>query len=206
MLRLLLGIVGTVTSQMSEEEINKMWDANGSGAADPQYASEDGAALNDAARKVVEMNDYVRKMHSAASSRAAVPAPPPPAAAAAAAASAAAAATLTPVSIHAKGKFKYVLIDVSGGAAKQHLVRSIADVMYHADVYETTVRKELTPRGLRGSVLGGGRLVHDPARKTLNVFGYSMTFGRCEKCNQETAHMLEQAYPDYKVTWSNDGY
>ena len=119
---------------------------------------------------------------------------------------AAAAATLVPVSIHAKGKFKYVLIDVSGGATKQHLVRSIADVMYHANVYETTVRKELTPRGLRGSVLGGGRLVHDPARKTLDIYGYSMTFGRCEKCNQETAHMLEKAYPDYKVTWSNDGY
>lgn len=102
-----------------------------------------------------------------------------------------------------------MLIEVTGGnsgAPPQHLLRSISGVEFHADVYEEAVADELKPLGLGGYVLGGGRLVHAPAAKTLDVYGYSKTFGRCGSCNEEAAAMLRHKYPEYKVTWSNEGY
>ena len=55
-------------------------------------------------------------------------------------------------------------------------------------------------------VLGGGRLIVTPAIDSIQVYGYSKTYGRCEDCNNISAAMLREAYPGRRVTWSNDGY
>ena len=223
---LLLATVVISTSQMNEDEIDKLWDAGvgdgggnsggavvddgvGEAAAEEpaRYAEDGGAALNDAARKVLHLHETARSaqgvrhtpdMGGGGDERDGD--------------DRAGASTLTPlppVSIHPTGTYKFVLIEVTGdnsGAPPQHLLRSISGVEYHADVYEEAVADELKPRGLGGYVLGGGRLVHTPAAKKIDVYGYSKTFGRCVSCNEEAAMMLRQKYPEYKVTWSNEGY
>ena len=55
-------------------------------------------------------------------------------------------------------------------------------------------------------VLGGGRLIVTPAIDSIQVYGYSKTYGRCEDCNNISAAMLREAYPGRRVSWSNDGY
>ena len=51
---------------------------------------------------------------------------------------------------------------------------------------------------------GGGRITHDPAAKTIFIYGYSQGYGRCD--HDKTQAIIQESYPDYQVTWSNDGY
>ncbi|KNC75682.1 hypothetical protein SARC_11798, partial [Sphaeroforma arctica JP610] len=54
------------------------------------------------------------------------------------------------------------------------------------------------------SVEGGGRILHDTQAKTIHIFGFSYGFGLA---NHRTSQaQCEKTYPDYKVTWSNEGY
>lgn len=43
---------------------------------------------------------------------------------------------------------------------------------YLADVYDK-VQEEMTLLGLDTECLGGGRILHEPAKKSIEVFGYS---------------------------------
>ena len=40
----------------------------------------------------------------------------------------------------------------------------------------------------------------------MSVYGYSKTFGRCPGCNERTAIILREAFPEYETTWRDDGY
>lgn len=60
--------------------------------------------------------------------------------------------------------------------------------------------------GLAARVLGGGRLVYDPAGKRLSVYGYSKTFGRAPGNNEVTAGILQRQFPGFVVEWSDEGY
>ena len=55
-------------------------------------------------------------------------------------------------------------------------------------------------------VVGGGRIERDDEAKTMSVYGYSKTFGRCPGCNERTAIILREAFPEYETTWRDDGY
>ena len=160
-----------------------------------RYSDVDGTALNAAARAVLRKQGSARRQHAmggggdAAGNR-----------------QDGALSEIPAVDIHGLGRYKFVLIEASNGSSKRQLVRSKEGIEFHADVFSRALQHELEPRGVSGLVLGGGRLVHNPQRKRLEVYGYSKTFGRCAWCNERVAAMLRKQYPAYAVTWSNEGY
>ena len=106
----------------------------------------------------------------------------------------------------ADGLWKYVLLEVTdAGGASRRLARNYADLAYHAEM-----AKEATRRELGGypnvTVRGGGRVRFSAARRTIEIYGYSKTYGRCRACNKEAAALAEASYPGFAVTWSNEGY
>jgi len=107
----------------------------------------------------------------------------------------------------APGTWKYVLLqahDAFGG--KRILVRNTANLQYHAEMAHEA-KKEL--HGLQKvDVLGGGRIAFEGSPKKISVWGYSKTFGRCEPCNKQAAELIRRsdAYGQFPVTWSNEGY
>ena len=106
----------------------------------------------------------------------------------------------------ADGLWKYVLLEVTdAGGASRRLARNYADFAYHAEM-----AKEATRRELGGypnvTVRGGGRVRFSAARRTIEIYGYSKTYGRCRACNKEAAALAEASYPGFAVTWSNEGY
>ena len=66
--------------------------------------------------------------------------------------------------------------------------------------------KPLKKQGIQGSVVGGGRIIRDDKSLTMSVFGYSKTFGRSPGCNEASAEILRAEFPEYSVTWSDEGY
>ena len=87
-------------------------------------------------------------------------------------------------------------------------MRDTPGLEYHAEMAEHAMRTEL--HGLQSvKVLGGGRIAFEgaPAR-TISVYGYSKTYGRCEACNRQAAELLRASpeYGQFPVSWSNEGY
>ncbi|KAM6297248.1 14 kDa phosphohistidine phosphatase [Aegotheles albertisi] len=121
-----------------------------------------------------------------------------------AAAAGAALAAVPDVDIDGGGVFKYVLVRVraAGGAGKD-VVRGHGWAEYHADIYERT-EQELAQQGLGCECLGGGRLAHHPAERKIHVYGYSVGFGRAD--HSVTTEKLKAKYPDYEITWADEGY
>ncbi|XP_010562948.1 PREDICTED: 14 kDa phosphohistidine phosphatase [Haliaeetus leucocephalus] len=72
-----------------------------------------------------------------------------------------------------------------------------------ADIYEQTAR-ELAQQGLGCECLGGGRLSHRPEERKIHVYGYSVGFGRAD--HSVTTEKLKAEYPDYEITWADEGY
>uniref|UniRef100_A0A023F860 Sex-regulated protein janus-A n=1 Tax=Triatoma infestans TaxID=30076 RepID=A0A023F860_TRIIF len=113
------------------------------------------------------------------------------------------------VEIDPEGTFKYVLIRVyapqtkDGNEPSKMIVRGNARGPYHADIYDETVQK-LTKLKLDTECVGGGRIQHSPQDKCIKVYGYSQGFGKAD--HELTASLLKIAYPEYNVTWSDDGY
>ena len=75
--------------------------------------------------------------------------------------------------------------------------------MYHGDIYDRIAPK-IEKLGPKCECVGGGRIFHDAEKKTIEIYGYSQGFGLAD--HAESARILEKKYPDYKVTWSNEGY
>ena len=86
--------------------------------------------------------------------------------------------------------------------------RSLAGYKFHAETYKTLMQKLKKRHGdvVVGSVIGGGRISRDPKLQMISVYGYSKTFGRCAGCNERSAGILRAQYPDYEVSWSDEGY
>lgn len=61
--------------------------------------------------------------------------------------------------------------------------------------------------GLRASVLGGGRMEHDPAARTLSIYGYSSGFGPApHEVAAAIAHRWLPLYDREAITVSYKGY
>ena len=104
-----------------------------------------------------------------------------------------------------KGVFKYIQIACKMPDGSQQLVvRGWADCPYHADVLEKFDATENQSQQCQLSCPGGGRIEHDVPAKKIKIFGYSQGFGRCD--HAETQRIVQQDFPDYEVTWSNEGY
>ncbi|XP_072096692.1 14 kDa phosphohistidine phosphatase isoform X2 [Mobula birostris] len=78
-----------------------------------------------------------------------------------------------------------------------------ADTIKMADIYDQ-VSMEIEKQGLYCECQGGGRIRHDNGEKKIHVYGYSMGFGRAK--HEITTQILKVKYPDYTVTWADEGY
>ncbi|XP_060791506.1 14 kDa phosphohistidine phosphatase [Neoarius graeffei] len=108
--------------------------------------------------------------------------------------------------IDPNGVFKYVLIRVHSKTDESFvdIVRGYTWAEYHADIYDK-VSGELERAGdVDCECIGGGRIRHDSADKKIHVYGYSMGFGRAD--HALSTEKLKTRYPDYEITWANEGY
>ena len=164
----------------------------GGGGGGARFDAETGAPLTEEAARLVA------KATSGAAASGGAPA-------AAAAPQAGPLAGVATVSI-APGKWKYVQIELrDGDGAAKRVVRSYAGRSFHADMFEQAM-EELETLGLRGVVIGGGRIEYNTKGKAVSVYGYSKTFGRSAGCNEHSAALIGEALPECKVTWSDKGY
>ncbi|CAI2384452.1 unnamed protein product [Moneuplotes crassus] len=106
------------------------------------------------------------------------------------------------------GTFKYIQVHVEKeGEEPVILIRGYTDCAYHADILSRFQMKEIYEKGLveyESSCPGGGRIKHDEEAKTIEVYGYSQGFGKAD--HEVTTAKLKDKYPDYEITWSDEGY
>ncbi|KAF7696751.1 14 kDa phosphohistidine phosphatase [Silurus meridionalis] len=108
--------------------------------------------------------------------------------------------------IDSNGVFKYVLIRVHSKTDESYvdIVRGYAWAEYHADIYDKVSGELEREGGVDCECIGGGRIRHDSADKKIHVYGYSMGFGRANHAT--STEKLQKRYPDYEITWANEGY
>lgn len=110
------------------------------------------------------------------------------------------------VDIDDSGKFKYVLLNIhdkTNDSSKQ-VVRGYKRAQYHADIYEETTEQVKEYPDLEVEPLGGGRILFEPENKLIKVYGYSQGYGKAD--HQISVDLLKKKYPDYNITWSDEGY
>ncbi|TNV75190.1 hypothetical protein FGO68_gene12392 [Halteria grandinella] len=115
-------------------------------------------------------------------------------------------------SIDTSGTFKYIQIHVGSkkdpSSEKQILIRGFKAFKYHKGIYQNWVQKELEAfhqqDNFEHTCPGGGRIKVTPETKTIFIYGYSKTFGRVS--HQVTQDILQAAYPEYNISWSDEGY
>ncbi|XP_043077684.1 14 kDa phosphohistidine phosphatase [Puntigrus tetrazona] len=115
-------------------------------------------------------------------------------------------AKIPEVDLDPNGVFKYVLIRVNSNDDDSYvdIVRGYAWAEYHADIYDRVAGELERGGGLDCECLGGGRIKHDSAAKKIHVYGYSMGFGRAK--HSVSTEKIKTHYPDYEVTWADEGY
>lgn len=101
-----------------------------------------------------------------------------------------------------EGTFKYIQIRISFEDEEKIIIRG-SDLGYHADIFDEC-SPSIIALGFKTDCIGGGRIMHDPVGKIIQVYGYSMGFGRAD--HKITVKYLKEAYPGYNITWSNEGY
>uniref|UniRef100_A0A2R9CEN5 14 kDa phosphohistidine phosphatase n=1 Tax=Pan paniscus TaxID=9597 RepID=A0A2R9CEN5_PANPA len=72
-----------------------------------------------------------------------------------------------------------------------------------ADIYDK-VSGDMQKQGCDCECLGGGRISHQSQDKKIHVYGYSMAYGPAQ--HAISTEKIKAKYPDYEVTWANDGY
>ena len=105
-----------------------------------------------------------------------------------------------------EGTYKYIQIRVKSikePNIKKIVIRGIAGCEFHADVFDMT-HKQIEALGFSAEAIGGGRIKHDPQNKTIFIYGYSIGFGRAD--HTITVEKVQDNYPGYDVSYSNDGY
>ncbi|XP_068969982.1 14 kDa phosphohistidine phosphatase-like [Bombus flavifrons] len=110
------------------------------------------------------------------------------------------------VDIDRHGKFKYILVGVYDERAKvsKFIVRGYARAQWHSNIFNEVADRVDSIHYLSCKCHGGGRIEHDPDEKTIKVYGYSQGFGKAD--HEVTVGLLKKKYPDYTITWSDDGY
>jgi hypothetical protein len=100
------------------------------------------------------------------------------------------------------GRQKYVLVQ----AGARYFVRGDPRASYHKDAARPLV-EELRAMEVAHEVLGGGRIQFEPDPKTIHIYGQSIGFPwQGEFRHDLSAKVCQEAYPDYAVTTSNEGY
>lgn len=111
------------------------------------------------------------------------------------------------VEIDKSGKFKYILMKVHDPEKDRefkHIVRGYTKACYHADIYDK-FSPNIEARGLDCECVGGGRINHEPSKKSIHIYGYSQGYGRAD--HSITHSIIQRKFgSEYEITWSNDGY
>ncbi|KAH0481272.1 MAG: hypothetical protein KVP17_004256 [Porospora cf. gigantea B] len=103
------------------------------------------------------------------------------------------------VQIDHDSTFKYILLRSADGT---FFVRGVEGLEFHDEIFE---RVQQTEEDLKDAqAVGGGRICHDSGALQISIYGYSVAFGLAD--HSITAELIEAAYPEYLVTWSNEGY
>ncbi|XP_076276925.1 14 kDa phosphohistidine phosphatase [Lasioglossum baleicum] len=104
------------------------------------------------------------------------------------------------------GRFKYILINVKDETTKasKPIVRGYVRSSWHSDIFDETCEQLKSHSSLKAKCVGGGRIEHDPDERTIKVYGYSQGFGPAD--HAVSVEILKKKYPDYKITWSDEGY
>ncbi|XP_063287814.1 14 kDa phosphohistidine phosphatase [Pelobates fuscus] len=111
------------------------------------------------------------------------------------------------VDIDPDGVFKYVLIRVHvkhGSEDYRDIVRGYGWAEYHADIYDKVAAEIEKNNVYDCECLGGGRISHSSKDKKIHIYGYSLGFGRAR--HAVSMEKIQAKYPDYKVTWADEGY
>ncbi|NP_001040265.1 phosphohistidine phosphatase [Bombyx mori] len=110
------------------------------------------------------------------------------------------------VDMDKSGVFKYILLkvydqEVDGVEPSTMVLRGYKRCNYHSDIYDE-VQGKLIPFDCEP--WGGGRISHDPDNKKIHIYGYSQAYGKAD--HEEAAKLIKNAYPDYTITISDEGY
>ncbi|XP_019798146.3 LOW QUALITY PROTEIN: 14 kDa phosphohistidine phosphatase [Tursiops truncatus] len=118
-------------------------------------------------------------------------------------------AQIIDVDIDCDRVFKYVLIRVHAVLPSGALARESKEIMsgykwaeYHSDIYDE-VSGEMQ-KGYDCECLGRGCISHQSQGKKVHMYGYSMGYGRAQ--HSISTEKIKARYPDYEVTWADDGY
>uniref|UniRef100_A0A0R3RXP7 Sex-regulated protein janus-A n=1 Tax=Elaeophora elaphi TaxID=1147741 RepID=A0A0R3RXP7_9BILA len=116
------------------------------------------------------------------------------------------------VNIDPEGIFKYIMIKVpvkiisavtsepKGG--EKLIIRGYKHCKWHKNIFKQTEKEIGTSFSLK--CVGGGRINHEPQKKSLFVYGYSQRYGPAK--HEQTVELLQKKYPEYKITYSYEGY
>ena len=103
------------------------------------------------------------------------------------------------------GVFKYIQIKCNENYI---YIRGSKDCKYHKYIYNKFLN-EINNNHLDKNLckcLGGGRIKKSIKEKKIKIYGYSKTFGRIKNQHEITKQILQKYYPEYEITWTNEGY
>ena len=106
--------------------------------------------------------------------------------------------------IDENGVYKYIQIKCN----TYIFIRGRKDCKYHKYIFSKFLN-EIETNHLDKNLckcLGGGRIKKTIKNKKIKIYGYSKTFGRVKNQHETTKNILQKYYPEYEITWSNEGY
>lgn len=105
--------------------------------------------------------------------------------------------------------FKFVLIEYNGELFVQSCKLEVATTCLHPHAFKDFTQ---THRREENTVLGGGRITIYSEDLNILVFGYSKTYRKKlrttykKKTNLITCKLIKEAFPQFSVKWSSEGY
>ncbi|CAD8147185.1 unnamed protein product [Paramecium octaurelia] len=132
------------------------------------------------------------------------------------------------VSIDNEGTFKYILILLEGENNKEfYYVRGLKQYEFHAQNFEHfceeaknnlkwsefkynvekgTIKAQLNGHNFKFKCVGGGRIKHSFVNSSIEIYGYSQSYGQCD--HKLSLNIIRTVYPyeDKNVITRNDGY
>ncbi|MCP9262634.1 Sex-regulated protein janus-a [Dirofilaria immitis] len=101
------------------------------------------------------------------------------------------------VNIDSEGLFKYIMIKVTVKSTGEEklIIRGYKHCKWHKNIFKQT-EKEI---GYAFSIkcVGGGRIMHEPEKKNLFVYGYSQRYGQAK--HEKTVDLLQRDILNIKL-------
>lgn len=105
------------------------------------------------------------------------------------------------------GVFKYIQIKIDCNLTGESMivVRGWKKFKYHKSNFDhfTSIESK-NIKNCNSKAIGGGRININSTEKTISVYGYSKSYNRCD--HSLTCDILKKYFPDYFISWNNEGY